>query len=226
MNDSLEPGRENLRRALVQLPAHEPDDAVWLGIVTQVAIAQATPTLPQHEPDEELWAAIASRLDAVQPVVPSVVGTDPVVRPLWPRVSWWAAGLAATILLVLGVWMLQPRPADSPPTAAVSAPRETITFSEEAAAPAAPVRLVSTVDPLGQEGEAFIDAHCASLPDVCQSREFRALRRQLTEVEGQERRLRQDAQRFGASPELVRQQVQLTSLRATITRELVQLIIS
>lgn len=222
MNDSLEPGRENLRRALAQLPAHEPDDALWLDIATQVAIGQATSELPQHEPDDELWVAIANRLDEVPPVV----GASPTVRPLLPRLGWWAAGLAATILLVLGVWWVQPRFAHPQTTAVASAPRETITFSEEAAAPSAPIRLVSTVDPLAQEGKAFIDAHCVSLPNVCQSREFRTLRRQLTEVEAQERRLRQDAQRFGASPELVRQQVQLTSLRATITRELVQLIIS
>ncbi len=61
---------------------------------------------------------------------------------------------------------------------------------------------------------------------MCQSGEFRSLRTQLTELEGEEARLRLDARRFGASPELLREQTQLINLKAAVTRELVQLLIS
>ncbi|QNE41372.1 hypothetical protein F1C16_18325 [Hymenobacter sp. NBH84] len=219
-----EAGREHLRRAVVGLPSHEPKAAIWLHIAAQLeaeeAIAHTIPALPAHEPDEALWNAITSRLDEAEAPAAAVV-----FRPMWPTHAWRrVASIAAVILLLLGVWWLRPTTLDKQ-VAAV--PYETVTFSEEeVAAPVAAVRLAAPADPLAQEGKAFIDAHCTSLPTVCQSSEFRELRAQLSEVEEQERQLRQDAQRFGASPTVVRQQVQLTTLRAEITRELVQLLIS
>ncbi|MBO3271260.1 hypothetical protein [Hymenobacter defluvii] len=219
-----EAGREHLRRAIADLPSHEPEVATWLRVAAQLdaeqAIAQAMPNLPAHEPDVALWNAIAGRLDEAEAPAAAVV-----FRPLWPADAWRrVASIAAAVLLLLGMWWLRPRVPDKQVAAA---PRETVTFSEEeVAAPVATVRLAPAADPLAQEGKAFIDAHCTSLPTVCQSDEFRELRAQLSEVEEQERQLRQDAQRFGASPVLVRQQVQLTTLRATLTRELVQLLIS
>ncbi|UOR04640.1 hypothetical protein MUN82_17030 [Hymenobacter aerilatus] len=219
-----ETGREHLRRAVAGLPSHEPEAATWLHIAAQLdaeaAIAQAIPTLPAHEPDDALWNAITSRLDEAEAPAAAVV-----FRPLWPTNVWRrVASIAAVILLLLGVWWLRP----IAPTKRVAAvPHETVTFSEEeVAAPFPAVWVAPASDPLAQEGKDFIDAHCTSLPTVCQSDEFRELRAQLSEVEEQERQLRQDAQRFGASPALVRQQVQLTTLRATLTRELVQLLIS
>ncbi|MBC6610480.1 hypothetical protein H8B15_06080 [Hymenobacter sp. BT507] len=219
-----ETGREYLRRAVADLPAHEPEAATWLHIAAQLdaeqAIAQALPTLPSHEPDAALWAAIANQLDNAEEPAAAVV-----FRLLRPTAAWrQVASIAAVILLLLGVWWLWPTGLNKQ-IAAV--PHETITFSEEEiAAPVAAGRLAPPTDSLAQEGKAFIDAHCTSLPTVCQSDEFRELRTQLREVEEQERRLQQDAGRFGASPALVRQQVQLTTLRATLTRELVQLLIS
>ena len=81
-------------------------------------------------------------------------------------------------------------------------------------------------DLLEQQGRLFIDAHCSSRPVVCESGEFRTLRTQLQELETQEARLRQDARRFGTSPELLREQARLITLKASVTRELVQLLIS
>ena len=223
-----ENGHAHLRRAVAALPAHAPDPATWPRIAAQLAaeqaIAAALPHLPTHAPAPAAWATIAARLDASSESV--AAGPAPVGRTLWPARLGWVAGLAAAVLLLLGVWWLRPNAPTS--LLATAAPQETVTFSEEVAAlpVPAPASLTAPADPLAQQGEAFIEAHCTSLPTVCQSGEFRALRAQLTEVEAQQRRLHQDAQRFGSSPALVREQGQLTTLRATLTRELVQLIIS
>ena len=230
-----ENGRAHLRRAVAALPAHAPDPATWPRIAGQLAAAQAIaaalPYLPTHAPAADTWAAIAARLDArnelaAAPMSEPAAAPAPVVRPLWPARLGWVAGLAAAVLLLLGVWGLWPT---VPPTPfATAAPQETVSFSEEVAVlpPTAAGTLTAPVDPLAQEGEAFIEAHCTSLPTVCQSGEFQDLRAQLSEVEAQQRRLHQDLQRFGPSPALVREQGQLTTLRAMLTRELVQLIIS
>jgi hypothetical protein len=220
-----EAGGPNLRRAIESLPPHEPDPAAWSRIEAQLAadsaLAQAIPALPAHEPDDDLWAAVAARLDAAKPVAAPAAAAGPpaVVRPLWPaRLVRRAVSVAASLLLLLGVWW-QVRPTTPAPMVA----RETVSFSEEDGALPLPA---PAADPLERQGLSFIEAHCSSQPAVCQSGEFRTLRTQLQELETEEARLRQDARRFGASPELLREQARLINLKATVTRELVQLLIS
>ncbi|TPG62953.1 hypothetical protein [Hymenobacter nivis] len=229
--DTPEDGRPHLRRALDDLPVRAPDPATWPRIAAQLAadeaLARAVPALPTHEPDAALWDAIAARLHVVESIesqnniVPVALGPLAVVRALWPaRTVRRVLAVAASVLLVLGVWWQQ-RPAPGAPAGAL---HETLSFSEEMGPPApAPA---PGPDPLDRQGRAFIDAHCSALPAVCQSGEFRSLRTQLTELETQQAQLRRDTRRFGASPELLREQARLVSLQASITRELVQLLIS
>lgn len=220
-----------LRRALQNLPTHEPDSATWTRIEAQLAadeaLARVVPRLPEHEPDELLWDNIAVRLDEAAPAAAPLIAGEPTkVRPLWPaRTLRRAMTIAASGLLLVGVWWQQ-HPTEPTP----AGPRETVAFSEEIVSEeivAAPLSMPTpALDPLEQEGRSFIDAHCSSLPTVCQSGEFKSLRTQLTELESQEEQLRQDARRFGKSPELLRQQAQLITLKAATTRELIQLLIS
>ena len=237
--DTPETGREHLRRALHHLPTHEPEAATWPRILAQLtaeeAVARTLPHLPTHEPDDALWSAIAARLDAPEETpVFRTPDDSPQIKPLWPAATLrLISGVAAAVLLLLAAWLLRPAPAPMAlpgtvaATEAAATPHETIAYSEEvvtapAASPAAPLAF----DPLGEQGVAFIDAHCTSLPTVCQSDEFQQLRSQLTELETQEQSLRQDVRRFGSTPELVQHQVHITTLKATVTRELIQLLIS
>ncbi|MGI4872552.1 MAG: hypothetical protein ACRYFX_15415 [Janthinobacterium lividum] len=221
LSDTPEPGAPNLRRALAALPAHEPDPATWPRIEAQLAaaaaLARALPALPAHEPDDDVWEAIAAQLDAA--VAPAAVAPATVVRPLWrTRAGHRAWALAASLLVLLGVGWWQWHAAPAP-----AAPRETLTFSEEAR----PLLLPTpAADPLEAQGLSFIEAHCSAQPAVCQSGEFRALRTQLQELDTQQAQLQQDARRFGTSPELLREQAHLVALRASFTRQLVHLLIS
>lgn len=223
-----EAGGHNLQRALNSLPTHEPDPATWSRIEGQLAADKAltglVSALPTHEPDDILWDAIAASLDENAPATASPIPAEPAkVRPMWPALTLRRVmAIAASVLLLLGVWWQQ-RPGTEP--VATTGLRETVAFSEEVVA-TPPTSALALADPLEQEGQSFIDAHCSSLPTVCQSREFKSLRTQLMELEAEEEQLRQDARRFGESPELLRQQAQLISLKATVTRELVQLLIS
>ena len=219
--ETPEPGGPNLRRALAHLSAHEPDPGTWARIEARLTAESARPpawpTLPGHAPDADLWAAIAARLDSAEA---SFAPRPPaVLRPLWPaRTGHRALALAASMLLLLGIWW-QLRPVASGPTVA----RETVTFSEEAGAPSLPAPVA---DPLELQGLSFIDTRCSSQPVVCQSQQFRSLRTQLQELESQEVQLRQAAYRFGSSPELLREQARVITLKASFTRQLVQLLIS
>lgn len=221
-----EAGRPHLERALSQLPAHEPAAALWPRIADQLAaeeaIARALPGLPAHEPADDLWAAISAELDhtPASPLAIMPEPTKPTVRYLWPAYKA-VAGMAAAVLLLLAAWWQWPG------RSAVITPRETITYSEEVLEEPAESRPhLGGLEPLDQQGVAFIDAHCTSLPTVCQSDEFQELRTQLTELEAEEKRLQKDVRRFGTTPELVRHQTRVTTMKATVTRELIQLIIS
>lgn len=203
-----EAGGLNLQRALNDLPTYEPDAATWSRIETQLAadaaLTRGVAALPEHEPDELLRDTIAARLDEKAPAadLPSIPVASAVVRPLWPaRTLRRMVAVAARVLILLGVWWQQ-RPTTAP--GAASGLRETMAFSEEMIATPLPSAVPVSEDPLEQEDQAFIDAHCSSLPTVCQSGEFKSLRTQLTELEAEEEQLRQDACRFGESPELLR----------------------
>lgn len=211
-----EAGAPHLRRAMGKLPSHEPAPAAWDAIAAHLAgeqaLARALPQLPSHEPAPDTWEHLAARLN--QLAAP---------RPLWrprPRRRWAVSlGLAASLLLLvlagLGWW----RQAAAPTPAIVAA-----TTPALPAVPALPP--LPAADPLEAEGEAFIDAHCTSLPQVCQSGEFQQLRAQLTALQRQEQRLRTQTQQRGANPQLVQQQVQVTIRKATVTRELIHLLIT
>ena len=227
--DLPEEGHQHLRRALNELPTHEPAPATWSRIEAQLAADEAIhrtlPQLPTHAPEDAVWAAIAGRLDQLETEptpVTAAPATPGVVRPLWPakRLRLVASVAAAILVLVLAWWQL-------PTSYDAAAPRETITYTEETVeSPTVTLPVQTGTDPLGREGVAFIDAHCTSLPTVCQSGEFKELRTQLTELETEELRLQKAAQRFGTTPELVRNQVRVTTLKAAVTRELIQLLIS
>lgn len=281
-NLPAEPGQQHLRRALRELPAHEPDDLLWQRIdaqlTTDAAVSRALPELPQHEPDDDLWAVIVGRLDHEAPAPLALSpAAEAEIRPLdgmpaaaelvavappaaelttpeqpavpvpphatrrWLARPWhWAASAAAAVLLLVGAWWQQQHRAPGPllahtrpATAAAAQPdpaaHETISYGEEVlpADKAATARFAgSSFDPLQAQGVAFIDAHCTSLPTVCQSTQFQELRTELAELEAEEQRLQQAARRFGSSPELEQDRARVTTQKATITRELIQLLIS
>ena len=237
--DLPESGTPNLRRAVAALPPHEPDPASWPAIAAQLAadeaLARALPALPVHAPADDLWASISARLDAGEATAPAPAAAiaPAVVRTLPPagRLAWLsrparrALALAASLLLVLGVAWWGQRLARPAPAGL----RETVAYSEEISTdqPATPAVLAAPAfDPLQRQGVAFIDSRCSARPVVCGSGEFRALRTQLAEVAAEQAQLQQDARRFGESPELLREQTRLITLQASLTRELVQLLIS
>lgn len=226
-----EPGRPNLRRALHELhelPAPAPAPDLWARIEAQLpapALGRAVARLPAPAPDDALWNAIAARLDAPAEVAaaePAVPARSAVVRSLWPltaSVRRLAALAASVLLAVVLLWNLRPGPA-------ARGPRETLAYSQEIVGDAPGPGAQPPTDPVEAEGRAFIDARCQAQPAVCQSPDFQSLHSQLLELETQEQGLARYTRQHGHSPELVRHQVQVTTLKATIMRELIHLLIS
>jgi hypothetical protein len=223
-SDPTEAGRLQLQRALGQLPTHQPDEDLWPRIAHQLAadeaVVRAVPRLPTHQPDEDLWERIAGQLDqpAALATASSPAPTRTINRTLWPAYRV-AAGMAAAVLLLLATWRQAPMP--------TSTLHETVSVEQDVLPiPAVPAEAASMADPLAQDGLRFIEAQCSAQPAVCQSTDFQSLRTQLAELEAEEQRLAQAIHRLGASPDMVQHQVQVTTLKATVTRDLIQLLIS
>ncbi|GAB3831586.1 hypothetical protein [Hymenobacter jeollabukensis] len=228
-------------RALPELPAHEPDDDLWAVIVGRLDHEAAAPAPFSLHPAAEAEADIVplhAAPAAEMPAEPAAPLQQPGVTHRWLTQPWhWATTAAAAVLVLAVVWWQRPLPVAAPAAVArvsTAAPEpaaatETISYGEEVLPTdqAATATFVGTAfDPLQAQGVAFIDAHCTSLPTVCQTTEFQELRTELAELEAEEQRLQKDAKRFGTSPELEQNQARVTTQKATVTRELIQLLIS
>lgn len=243
-NESFtEPGAANLRRALGQLPPHEPAPDTWARIEAQLAADAALPRLvaelPTHEPEADLWASIAGRLDAANAAEaaapPRTLGPSAAAS----RYAGWLASrrarralaLAASLVLLImagaGWWQHRPAAPATLASMAPAGPRETLTVSEETMEVVLPITLPALPpDALETQGLAFIQKGCSRQPAVCSSAEFQSLNTQLTELQAQQQELQQASRRFGSSPELAREQARLVNLQAAVTRQLVNLLIS
>jgi hypothetical protein len=235
MKEDLEEGPEfghiHLHKAIADLPTHEPGEHTWAHIVQQLdfatALDNARQELPEHEPNEMVWDCIMVRLDQEEPTasVPVPPVSAPIVRRMWPTKQLWrVSALAASWLLVLLAWHYWP---SATPVRIVA--QEHISYSEETL----PTSLAAQ-EPLPlpndaaeeHEGMAFINAQCTKVPVGCQTPEFQTLKKQMLELDAEEKRLQQEVRRFGNNPELVRYQTRVTTMKATVTKELIQLLIS
>lgn len=241
-NDSFtEPGAASLRRALGQLPPHEPAPDTWARIEAQLAADAALPRLvaelPTHEPEADLWASIAGRLDAAEATTqPRTLGLPPAAASryagwLAPRSARRALALAASLVLLVlagaGWWHHRPAAPATLARVAPTSPHETLTVSEENVEATLPATLPAPPpDALESQGLAFIQKGCSRQPAVCGSAEFQSLNTQLTELQAQQQELQQASRRFGSSPELAREQARLVNLQAAVTRQLVNLLIT
>jgi hypothetical protein len=231
LEEGPEFGRLHLHKAIASLPQHSPTEQAWERIVQQLdftaALDEVRYELPEHEPDELVWDNIMAELDQetiaeTAPMVPPPA----VVRPMCPTARVLRVGaMAASWLLVLLAWHYWPSATPIP-----IATTEHVSYSVETVS--AP--LTTTEEPLPlpddlaeeHEGMAFINAQCTKVPAGCQSPEFQNLKQQMAELDKEEKRLQQEVRRFGSNPELVRYQTRVTTLKATVTKELIQLLIS
>lgn len=203
MNDN----KDNLRRALRQLPTHQPRPDVWEAIgqslEEETPLRRALTQLPEHEPKIDRWPRIARALDLRE---------RPTVRP-WLR---YAAAVGTIVLLSVAVFFLGRNNA--------TADGAVLTYSEELAPPAVDL---APDDALEQEAWDYLQQLCQQAPaTTCQQPEFVALRAHLLELTEEERALQATMQELGYDPQLVKYQVRIENMKAEATRELIQLVMS
>jgi hypothetical protein len=203
MNDH----QDNLRRALRQLPTHQPRPDAWDTVARSLEeepfLRRALAQLPEHQPKADLWPTIARRLTERE---------RPAARP-WLR---YAAAVGTIVLLSVSIFFLVDDQATSNGA--------TITYSEEI--DPLPMRFEPT-DSLEQEAWEYVQQLCQQAPaTTCQQPEFVALQKHLQELAEEERALQQTMDALGYDPQLVKYQVRIENMKAEATRELIQLLMS
>ncbi len=203
MNDN----QDHLRRALRQLPTHQPRPDAWealeRSLEEETPLRRALAQLPEHEPKVVRWTPVARMLAARE---------RPAVRP-WLR---YAAAVGTVVLLSVAVFFFG---RDS-----VTTDGAVLTYSEELAPPAVDL---APDDALEQEAWEYLQQLCQQAPaTTCQQPEFVALRAHLKELTEEERVLQRTMQELGYDPQLVKYQIRIENMKAEATRELIQLVMS
>ncbi|CAN5913834.1 hypothetical protein BH24BAC1_BH24BAC1_36440 [soil metagenome] len=205
----VEKNQEQLKKAIRSLPDLDPEDGLWERIAADLAfeekLAEKMPNLPTFDPAPDLWLRIAE-------------GMEPEKKPeRWSVWFRYAGGIAASLLLVVLVAYY------ASVTQMDASPAGYFSYSEEVL-----YQEVLEETPLvaEEEAQAFITAHCTRLPEVCQKEEVEELKDQLAQLEKEEKELRESLQLFAEDPDLIRRQIKIENLKAAITKELIQILLS
>ncbi|WP_421828677.1 hypothetical protein [Larkinella sp.] len=196
----------NWKKALQQLPEHEPRPDLWDRIDADLradeTIDRALDDLPVFEPKADAWEHIAGKLE------------KPVVRPLWKPVLRWTAA-AAVAAVVMGIWLVLQPASDEKVTIAYA----TETVETELTVASQPLQ--SAVD---QKVERFINEQCAQQTLVCQKPEVKELKQHLNDLSSRKEAVEQELLVFGNDPALVQAQIKIENERAEVTKELVRIL--
>lgn len=191
---------EPLRRAIDQLPEHEPLPESWARLAAELNFQDARADLPETEPAAGTWAALEARLSP--PVRDARV---PVLRPRrWVR--WSAAASLVGVLFALTWWFTRPT--------------ETVSYRQEIAAVPVPL----PPKPVAANAEVLIRQRCAERADVCRTPRFRELKREWDELAADRARLARQGQRFGPDPDLRQALHRIETVQAEVTNELLTLL--
>ena len=222
-----EKNRHRLDEALANLPQHEPDAAAWNKIEAfldfEDRLQQIVPELPEHEPSDFLWSRIEENLPAQtgQELPLPIAETAQKQTKVFSLYRYAAAIAASVVLLLVGVYFFRnPELKNKAASVHIAYSEEVLTVPE----PAIPA--IADFLEAEHEGLAFIEQHCTQLPETCQTPEFKELKTQLAELEKENEQLKRDLALYGEDPMLVQSQIKVENLKAQVTKELIQLIVS
>ncbi|GAA4413997.1 hypothetical protein GCM10023187_42910 [Nibrella viscosa] len=194
----MERNRDTLIQALQQLPAYEPDEAVWQTIRHQLAEAplqQAIQQLPNYEPDEAVWQAIQTT-------------TRPQNNDRF-RISRWAAAAVGVLVSSLAIWLIRH-----------NSPEPPITYATEVV----DTRLLPPEEPLTDATYQQLKAYCEAETVVCHSPRFRQLQAEYQTLQAATEQLQQAMGHYNTEPELVRQLSEVERQKASILNQMAKLI--
>lgn len=179
-----------LKKALNQLPNHEPSDAIWSTLEKELDGQSKLQTLPTYEPSDGLWAAIETDLPTKRSSI------------FWlKRIS-----LAASVLLILGVFYTK---FTATTTVQISYHQEEIKEH----------LLLNDWEEDG-DVVAEIEAICSAQKYLCSAADFQSLQEELTELEMAKSELKTALDNYGKDIALIAQLSEIELERTSVLKKI------
>lgn len=209
--------RTALDRAIGELNQRKAPDA-WMDMeqrldvdASEYHLSRAIAKLPKRSVPEDSFDDIAQRFEHSS--------------GKWRQIQYWASGIAASAILVLGLWWYSGN--------VKSSERISISYSEEIQPSVATLDVMSTVDS-DDEVLLFIRQHCNLLTEKCESPRFKGLLDQYVELDTAKQDLMAqiDANKHGTNlqdkmeAQLVNYLVRIEKEQSKVGKRLIQILMS
>lgn len=165
-----------LQKALLKLPAYEPNEEIWGGIrqkLNEEPLQNALKNLSEYEPDERLWELIENKS---------------VIRKHF-YIGWWYAAAILTIVSSIGLWISRENK-----TQHVSYSEETVDF-----------RLQVNKEQVTDYQYQQLKTYCETETLVCNNKDFKRLTQEYETLRTASEQLMQAMGKYNTKPGLVRQ---------------------
>lgn len=193
MNQDI--NHRTLKKAVTQLPTHQPPDAIWLAMDKELNLRKGVRQLPEHQPPTLVWEGIEANL---------VKNTGSVKS----RLFWLKRlSIAASFLLLIGAswWISNQR------TTA-----ESFQYAQETI----DLQLLEADWDEDEEALAQIEAICKAKTYTCALPEFQQLEQELEELNEAKLDLKQAIDDFGKDTQLIAQLSEVELERTTILKKM------
>jgi hypothetical protein len=239
----MELNRENLRRAINQLPEYQPPMGLWDDITEQLNLDQALKIplreMPLYTPPDTVWEKLAEQIEQAPELTPKAQAR--------PRFKWLLGALM--LMFALGWWMFRPvyRPAEmpeqwkpfepiaqriqqnkttlaqtnnTPKKSATVKPKPQMAHHTEVVDDALMMACQRADDPNYQ----LLETLCKEALPVCEEPQFKHLKAEFDDLSQAHIELKNAIGQFADDPDLVSKLIEIEHARGKILRQLIAMI--
>jgi hypothetical protein len=192
--------KENLKKAIHQLPEFEPREGLWNRVAEELDFEQKVKpliaSLPEHEPTIS-FDQITERLDDGKKIY---------------RLGFmkYAAAIAASLFIAYFSWNQFRK--------GIAAP-EKIEYSQETVLP---TDTLNNTDKYEQKAMEYIEESCNSQPAKCAMKDINVLKTELQYLYNQNQLLQEEGVKYGNDANMVKDQIKLENMKSKVIKELIQ----
>ncbi len=240
----MERNKENLRRAIEQLPEYQPPYGLWHDLEEQLDFEQQLEAplkeMPAHTPPETVWAGLAARIEQtpelkpksrIRPILKWLIG----VLLLAFLIGWWLGQTDVAPLSPPDVAPESPKPAEAI-AQTIQSPQPTATQTHHTPSPSSAPRLqpaithrTEVVDDdllmasrrVEDPGYNILETLCREALPVCEEPQFKQLKAELDDLTHAYSNLKNALGNFADDPEMVVQLIEIERTRYQILQQLI-----
>jgi hypothetical protein len=208
----MEQNRENLRRAIDQMPEYQPPGELWHDLEELLDFEQKLEAplqeMPLLTPPATVWTSLAERIEQAPELKPRSR-----THPAWK----WLTG-ALLLAFFIGWLMLQPNPEPTPPPAAVpEQPTQPLAHRTEVVDD----DLIMVSRRADDPSYNIVETLCQEALPVCEEPQFKQLKAELDDLTHAHSELKNALGDFADDPEMIAQLIEIEHIRYQILQQLI-----